>query len=140
MSLSQEAMFNAIRSRFKTLVEDVADPALPTEYDNAPFQQPENTQWCRWSIRPASRTQMDVGSSTKRKRTVGVAIAQIFLPLEQGDKAHLVVADAIEAVFKPGAAAGVTYRTPEIVVVGRANDNKWWQVNVTCPFYADDVS
>jgi len=140
MTLTFQSMFDAIRARFKAQVEDTISPSLPTQYDNAPFTQPEDSQWCRLTILPAGSTQEDIGTATHRYRTVGVIIAQIFTPLEKGDKEPLIVADTIKTPFRSVSAAGVVYRTPSIGVPGRSRDNKWWQVNLTCPFYADDVS
>ena len=135
MATSHETIHNVIRSRFKALVEDVE--TLATQYDNEGEDHPEDALWCRFTIRTGESDRADLGVTPPRDRTVGVAIAQLFDPLEKGDKTILAMADKIKTAFKAVTDTGVTFRVPSITIVGR--DGKWWQVNVTCPFYADVV-
>lgn len=133
-----EAIFNTIRKRFQEQVVDLISPALPTAFDNAPFTRPDNSQWARLSIQAGERIQQDFGSSTKRFRNTGMMTVQIFVPLEKGDKAALEAADFVDGVFRSVTDAGVVFRSPFITPVGRIE--KEWQVNVTCPFYADIIA
>lgn len=136
--MSFETLHNAIRSRFQTQVE--TPNSYLVQYDNA--VQPDvktAAAWIRFTVLPAGSEQVSLGSSAgnRRHRTVGAAIAQIFTTIEQGDKAALVIADKIVAAFQTVTASGVTYREPNVSVIGLSNS--WWQVNVTCPFYADTI-
>jgi hypothetical protein len=111
--------------------------ALPTQYDNdGAMVKPEGARWCRFSIRPGETLQVETGG-TSRYRTSGVAIAQIFEQIGQGDKDHLVIADAIKTAFRAVSASGVRFQTPYHEVIGRQGDE--WQVNVVIPFYVDEV-
>ncbi|HZL99391.1 MAG TPA: phage tail terminator-like protein [Planctomycetota bacterium] len=133
---SWQAMADAVRSRFKTLVEDVVP--IPTEYDNHAFTPPANAPWARWAIQPAVARQLEMGAASARTfRTDGRAVASIFVPEGLGDQAALVVADVVSLAFRAQTASGVTYRSPVVKVLGRSG--KWWQVNVECPFYIEDL-
>jgi len=132
MAVDAAATHNAIRSRFKTQIEDVR--SVSVTYDNGPDTHPDDETWIRFTIRPGGSAAIEVGPSSP-VRTVGVAIAQIFVPVEAGDKVGLDHATAILAAFSQQTAGGVQYKTPTWRVVGREpRDSKWWQINVTCPF------
>ena len=132
--MSFESLANAIRSRFKTLV--VGATSLVVAYDKVQCQEPEDAVWVRFSVLTGDTLQASLGAS-KRFRTVGVAVAQIFQPINQGDKDALVLADTIKSAFRATSISGVTFRTPSLRRVGR--DAKWYQLNLNCPFYADEI-
>lgn len=134
--MSWESMCNTIRSRFKTLVADAVP--LQTQYDNMKFNPPDNTNWCRLTIVQGSTDQVSIGApSSNRERTLGVMIAQLFAPVEAGDGTILGIADDVRRAFKRVTASGVTFKTPYLAKRGREGDS--WQINVMCPFYADEI-
>ena len=134
--MSWSAMANTIRSRFKT---QIATPeSLITQYDNHSLDNPDNEIWCRLTIKSGETTQESIGSpSSNRDRTDGVMIAQLFAPIGNGDGDLRELAETIRAAFKRVTESGVTFRTPKIKEIGRVG--KEWQINVDCPFYADDI-
>ncbi len=127
------------------LLYEADHAARTTEHDNAPINPPDDAEWIRFSIKPGDATQVSIGGSASsgqpvRERTMGIAIAQIFTPLGGGDAPAMATAEAIKATFRRTTATvpvTVQFRTPEITFVGRSA--KWWQVNVTCPFFSDEV-
>jgi len=136
----------AISSRFQDEVIDGNYPSnLTVIYDNDPTQPPtaetallagDVSAWCRVSIRPANTEQITIGApSTNRFRHTGVMICQCFCPIHEGDATVLKVADVIAKAFRAATEDGVRYRTPRIEVIGRVD--KWWQVNVTCPWQSN---
>jgi len=129
-----EAMANIIRSRFKNQV--VGATGLLVAYDNAPFDEPDNAVWVRFTVLTGDSDQASFGAQ-KRFRTIGIAVAQIFQPIMQGDKASLALADRIVTAFRSVTDSGVVFKTPSLRRVGRTE--KFNQINVSCPFYADDV-
>ncbi len=131
-----EALANIIRSRFKTQIADVL--SLFTQYDNQKADNPDNEIWCRLTIGFGESTQVangGVGNNTFR--TPGVMTAQIFAPMGMGEKGSYVIADAIKTAFRCVTDSGVVFRTPSIQRIGRVENS--WQVNVNCPFHADDI-
>ena len=131
-----EDLANTIRSRFKTQIADVK--SLPTQYDNHDFDNPDNEIWCRLTFNPGESSQVACGGpGANRFRTPGVMTAQLFAPVGQGDKDLLVLADAIKTAFRCVTDSGVVFKTPSIKRIGKRDGQ--WQVNVNCPFYADDI-
>lgn len=111
--------------------------ALAVQYDNDDsFSKPNDKIWVRFTIRPGQDFQVTLGA-TKRFRSPGVAIAQIFQSAGVGDEDTTVLADIIRLVFLSTKADGVTYRTPYEGEPRR--DERDWQTNVYIPYYADDV-
>lgn len=132
-----EAAANAIRARFGTLIEDtVAGLSGNVQYDNAPFDPPEDAMWCRLAVIFGEGALTEL-ATTKRYRNVGVAIASVFTPVETGDRDGLQVADTIAESFRAVTDSGVTYRSPNVETVGR--QAAWWLVNVTIEFYFTDT-
>lgn len=133
--MSIQTIASTIRNRFKT---QVATPrTLPTQYDNHALAKQADL-WCRLSVLFGQSEQASIGSpASNRYRTVGIMTAQLFLPVGKGEKNLYVMADYIVAAFRSVTDTGVTFRTPSITQVGR--DESFWQVNVDCPFYADEI-
>lgn len=136
--MSWETLHNTVRTRFKTQVADAE--SLPTQYDNAQFAVPQTGAWATWSVIQADSLQASTGGGNggERYRTLGLGEAQIFTALEEGPQPALALADKVRAAFRRVTQSGVVFESPSLSVVGR--EGKWWQVNVTCPFYADDVA
>jgi len=137
--MTSEAVANAIRSAFKAGIADAN--SLPTLYDNQnedTFDKPDNAMWCRLSIKDGEARQIAAGGSGGNTyRRPGVMIAQLFSPVGVGDKAQRAMVEKIEAVFRCVTVTGVRFSTPTPRIVGRIGDE--WQVNVVCPFYANDT-
>lgn len=128
-----EAMSNTIRSRFHTLIA-VAE-TVDVHYDNEIKNKPADKIWIRLNILPGQTTQVQIGATY---RTVGIVIAQIFLPLGRGTKNLHSMADKVKTAFRAVTVSGVVFRAPSETNVGRTEN--WWQLNVTIPFYADDTT
>lgn len=131
-----EDLANTIRTRYKTQVADTQ--SLPTQYDNQDFTPPDQAIWARLTILPGESFKVSSGGQGgSRFRTPGVMIVQIFQPFGQGDKEGLELADVVKTAFRSMNVDSVTYRTPLISTIGRTGP--WWQINVNCPFYNDDI-
>ena len=138
---NQQKLHDVVRKRF---ADEFGDEFIVC-YDNAPFEQPDNEMWIRWSVSNGDTYRVSIGASTSRYRHSGVAGAQIFSVLGKGTRDALILADRIVAKFLsitdktsvPG--NSVVFRTPTITHVGRS-DSQWWQINVSCPFYADEIT
>lgn len=134
--MSQAAVFNAIRQRFKTAVSDVL--SLLTVHDNAPEPVGPAVQWVRFSISIDNNQQVSTGNPGGRRfRMVGTCTCNIFVPLARGDAAALAIADTISGAFRNVSIA------PQISflgvgVVGTAEqDAAWCRRRVVIPYRAD---
>jgi hypothetical protein len=134
--MTKTEITNAIRSRFETQIADVL--SLVTQYDNQSADKPDKVQWCRLTIITGETMQASIGNpSGQRFRTPGIMIAQIFCPIGAGDSGLWDLADSIESAFRCVTDTGVTFKTPYSTKIGKTGNE--WQINVTCPFYADDI-
>lgn len=134
---SWEDVHNAIRARFETEIED--GQSVEVQYDNAPSVDIDesSTIWINFQIHPGMTFTAETGN-VRTSRTPGVATAQIFTAIEQGDKEALEMADYIKAAFRHVTASGVVFQTPYVRRIGRVD--KWWQTDVVCPFYSDYIA
>lgn len=134
--MNLDAVSKAIRARF---LAEVATPKSLGEFqvDNLEFTQPEDATWARVTVIPSATEQADIVPG-RRYRAVGIAMFSFFSPFNKGDEELNLLADYACTKFRTVSASGVTYRTPSPARVGRAG--KWWQVNVTVPWYSDIVA
>jgi len=136
---SHQKLHDVVRKRFS----DEFGKEYSVSYDNAPFTQPDSETWIRWSVTTGDSFPIELSGKTQRH--TGVAIAQVFSLLGKGTREALILADRIVAKFLSQADTtsvsgnSVVFRTPSIRQVGRT-DSQWWQINVTCPFYADEIT
>ncbi len=121
------------RSQFKTLVTDVVP--IPTQFENLPFTRPD-TLYVSLSILPGDKRQVSAGKNCRYRQT-GIMLARIFGELEKGDGHLIELADFIEDAFRSKTYSNVVFSTPSTNRVGRAG--KYWQVNVSCPWYSDFI-
>lgn len=94
--------------------------------------------WVRISVirGTGSAVQADIAESP-RHRHFGTLSADVFSPQGAGTAPALTLADSFAASFRSVTAGGITYRTPSMTTVG--SDGVWHQVNVSVPFYRDEV-
>jgi hypothetical protein len=131
---------NVVRARFERYIQVPFD--IFVAYDNAPVDenQLDGKLWARCTMVDGDGEQLTLGK-TKRFRTYGALVVQVFGPIGSGDAGIREVVDEIDqgvdenniCLFRSVKADGLTWRTPSITNVGASG--KWWQINVTCPFY-----
>lgn len=130
--MTYEALENVIRKRFN----DNMMGSLAIVFDNQDVDSKQQDIWCRVNIRPGESIQADLGAN-KRFRVPGIMIVQIFNRTGLGTRAINVIVDRINGFFRAITVGGVTYQTPSVTHLG-ANKG-WYQVNIACPWYSDDV-
>ena len=139
--MSTESVHNAIRSRFYSEVESAASLDNKVQYDNQkkPSAAGGDSLWVRFKVLPGDSAQVDTGSSSHRYRSVGIAVAQIFAPVNTGTKSIATLTDTIKSAFRGVTASGVKYvDEPQEQNVGRSG--KYWQHNVTIKWQADNTA
>lgn len=132
--------YGVARSKFKELVAtgwtESAD--LPVEWPNAELNpKPVDKAWARFSIIEGEATQVDTGATTKRFRNIAVMVIQIFVPLGKGTAETESLVDRIRNNFSGKKYSNVVFRVCKPVTVGKTE--AWWQTNVVCPFFFDDI-
>lgn len=135
-----ESLHNIVRTR---LSDNYGEEYLIV-FDNAPKptlvsgKQPQ--PWMRAAVRTAGTEQVAIGATGtagNRYRTSGSLLVSLFDASEKGDGVLLALADKIVGTFRSVTVQGVVFRTPSVATVGRFGGS--WQVNISCPFYADEV-
>jgi len=137
--MSFEAIGDAIRTRFNTLIE-VAE-SVAVQYDaQADFIPPGNAAYVRLSINYGASQQVEIGGvGQNRYRDGGLVTASVFAVPGEGDEAAMQLVDKIVDAFRGHSAGGVTYRTPQVNVIGSAQVADRHQVDVDVPFYKDTI-
>lgn len=132
----------AIRSRFAT---EVATPnTLQVAHDNAPFTPPASGRWARLTVLFGVQTGADFGAASKRYRTAGVAMAQLFEPIGIGDGAQLALVSDVQDAFRGVSLPGpphIAFQPPYVSAPpARDEQGGYWLTVVTIPFRADEFS
>lgn len=128
-----ETVANTCRDRFNTNVG--VPESIYVHYDNAEFLDPGVTKFIRFKVLFGASSQVQAGTPNTY-RTIGVCLAQIFIPPHIGDREALRLADVIVPFFRCVTVSGVTFRTPSVEPIGRWDN--WWQIAVKCPFFVDE--
>ena len=132
-----ESATKIIRQEVKTWAA-AETPALTLGYDNLPFTRPEDGLYGMLSVLPGTATLVGIGEQ-KRWRTTGIAMLRLWIPMEQGEEEIHQTVDSFAIKFRSTTLQSVLVtRTPSSARVGRAG--KWWQWNVTLPWYIDAVA
>lgn len=136
-SLTLEDAASVVRTRFETEVETGLSITMRYDGEDGAIPAPTAT-WCRLAIvHGASEAVERVGAQT-RFRTVGIAYAYLFVPLENGDQSALRLSDQLARAFRSVSDRGVTFKTP--IASGTQRAGPWWQVKVACPFHWDEIA
>lgn len=94
--MTQAQILQAIRGRFRTLVE--TPQSLVVVQDNGPGPTAPTAKWCRLSVAPRSKTRLTVGP-TPRWEIAGDVTVNLFVSAQQGEAVMLAIVDAIDAAF-----------------------------------------
>lgn len=133
---------------FRELVESAVSPAIDVAngndkvmifLDNQDVSQPEQAPFVKLTSLPGSHEQASTGGNTNRYRYTGVFVFSIFVEFGQGDALANAIADAIVSVLRDNSTYnGLVLRSASPIRVGRAG--KFWQMNVTVPWYFDVIA
>lgn len=97
MSVFTEDFRKFIEGRFASEF-GILYPAVPVEYDDVPFKQPENGPWVSFTFRENPAKQVSIG----RKfviRTTGFIQIDVMYPAETGRTKYRKIADAAAEIF-----------------------------------------
>lgn len=142
------AVKDAFYDRWKTLIELGGDggAATFTVYPRSGRTEPASGPWARVSIRFGPRERADFGSSTVRRREVGVFYVEFMVEKETGERALDTFGDRVKAAFESKGFGGVVTHDLSRHNAGRddADENdelgRWAREVFSLPFFYDDVS
>ena len=135
--MSYEATYNTIRTRFNTQMV-ANNPTVKISWPNTNFKIP-NGSWVDFSIQDGAAIQNSTGASTNNFRHVGIVMISCYAATGDGDKTAITLADSVAAIFRAWQSGGITFRAPNISVVGQTTAKKFYQIDVICPFQRDTL-
>ena len=132
------AISQTIRTRFDTQWQ-LNSPTYLHFFAGQPVtaEQINGVPWVRMTILPGETTQVGFSNSGRRKRTVGIADVQIFVPVAQGDGLAQQIADQVASLWEMSTISGVIFRATNVQRVGE--EGAWLQYNAQTPYQADEL-
>ncbi|HRS37435.1 MAG TPA: phage tail terminator-like protein [Thermoanaerobaculia bacterium] len=115
-----------------------------SDFNGGRFAPPEpdpaggaSASWIRPAVRVADAQRAELGPVAIR-RTTGVVIVQVFVPIGAGDAIAASLAASVAAIFRDLEQNGMQFLEPQPRPVGPEPDGAWYQVNVEIPFRRDE--
>ncbi len=138
VALTNPQVGDSIRTWFGEKITD--DESLLTQFDDAPFTQPDADRWVRFTILEGAPVPAGTRGNLMVHRHVGVAVSQVFAPINTGSGLSLLAADRIADAFRAVSVDGITFRTPSVETIGEGREGKWWQTNISVPLSYETVT
>lgn len=130
---ARQAMYTAL------INASVIDSANLT-FDNEKYDPPDDQAWMRFTVRHTVMGQETLGGEGNRKfRRLGIAVTQIFTPIDQGVSEADTLAQLVKNVFEGVRLTGTTVRFLDVQIIEVGPENKWYQVNVEANFEYDET-
>jgi len=111
----------------------IAGLGYPTAYDNASYKPEADKSWVRCTILDGETSQ----ASVETRRTIGLVIVQVFVPVNSGDAGARAMAKAVVDLVSNSSISGVRFKLPSVQPVG--SNGGFWQMNVNCPIWDDEI-
>ena len=127
-----------IRSRFITQWATFSPTyTLVQSGQPTPTESVNDAPWVKLSTLFGESRQVGFSNAGPRKRTVGNAVVQIFVPAGTGDGLAESLSDRVADVWEMTTIQGVIFRATSVQRVGE--DGTWLQYNATTPFQVDEL-
>lgn len=107
----------------------------PVIYQNIAYN--EVNEFIRLTILSGDRTQASLGCNNNTYRTIGTLVIQIFTSKNIGTKRALDIIDLLITFLQSKVIGTVNFKTPYISFQNIVDS--FYQVNLTCPFYVDNI-
>lgn len=136
-------LHNTIRAKVADVTFDEANipghdgSSIVLLYDNDPRDQPTSGVWLKVLLVPGATRQITMGSS-RLFRHFGTVVIDIHQRLNTGTAASLDVADTLASAFRGTTVSGITYQSPEVILLGREDGGQFFKVSVRVPYYSDE--
>jgi len=139
MSNEKQELGRKIRERFNTQWATFS-PTYDLYFSGIAVPQSVingDNPWVRLTINWGDTVQVGIQSAGRRKRTIGVAQVQIFVPINTGDGLGIELADRVADVWEMSTIETVIFRATSIQRVGE--EGAWLQFNANTPFQGDTL-
>jgi hypothetical protein len=134
---STRAEQTAITSRFDAGWRVNGTLRTPVSWPNAQFTPPDNAAWCELRVNRQGAFNAAFTATDKLIRHPGLVTVDIRVPINQGDRAALDLADVAAGIFRNVTTDGITFRAPTVRDFGA--DGPWYRVQVDCPYWRDSI-
>lgn len=112
-------------------------PHTQIAYDGKTFDPRSLSEWVRIAVREADGNQASCGSQNILFRYTGTVFVQVFTVNGKGSGRALELADLVTPIFRSLIVDGIHYKVPVVTRVGSAD--AWYQVNVSCEYYREEI-
>jgi hypothetical protein len=129
--MSYEQEIRDIEERFDTLWSSEDGDRTFSNRSYTPKDRP----WVRVTVKHNEAPRITL--SQKWYRHTGIIFNQIFVEANKGEKAAMCLVDKISAIWRGQRFGGIQCQAVTVTNVGESNG--WYQVNVSCPFYRDEL-
>ena len=132
---------NEMLSVYKAVAD--AQGIVVSIYPNSTTSKPEAESVDAWAIvqiNDTSKPRASIGSAngSKRYRTEGFLMIELFTNYGEGTTESETISDAIESAYRGGATdGGINFKDP-VTVEGR-NDTNWYKVTILIQYYYDTI-
>ena len=107
-------------------------------WDNVKFNIPtDKSEWCRVSVQNNISNHKSFGPN-KRTRREGIIFVQVFCIENTNTLSLNQITDNVVEIFETKLLSGVKFQSPNVNEVGVSDG--WFQVNISVPFYFDDIT
>lgn len=105
---------------------------------NVKFDPKGLTEWVKLTTRSNESFQASMGADVNVYRYEGTLIVQLFGELNKGSGRLAELTDRVCDLFRSKRIGNITFRVPQVIDVG--TQDGWYQINVICDFYRDELS
>lgn len=128
-------MFEAKQTAIETMFQN-AFPDTEIAFENTPGPSPDLfSEFMRLVVQFGTSIRTQIGGGAYRYP--GLVMVQIFLKEGVGVNRGVVLADAVKSLFLDAVNTGINFQVPYVTKIPA--DKGWFQVQVSIPFYFDEV-
>lgn len=106
-------------------------------WPNLQYDPTDQKEFVRISVIPADSDRKSMGGQTDVFRQFGVVLIEIYIDRNSGARRSVELADLAINFFHGLALTDITFESPNAEHIGIVDS--WYQKNVSCTFYSDNL-
>ena len=106
-------------------------------WPDSKFETASVTEWVKLNVLHGESEQASAGASSNFYRSYGLVEVQIFVEQNSGAKRALELAGFAINIWRSLSIGSTVFASPRVVQLGYVGS--WYQVNVQCDFYTDEI-